>query len=109
MIIEVAQGSEYEPGNAKENGNVGGTTGFSSGSKMGTINQMPGGVSKFLVKFVDGSGAAIYVPRLNLTFFDIDMPRADLRERILVSGYIKKFFVDPHGYEKESNNIAYQK
>jgi len=109
MILEVAPGSEYEPGNAKENGNVGGTTGFSSGSKMGTINQMPGGVSKFVVKFVDGSGAAVYVPRLNLTFFDIDMPRADLRERILVNGYIKKFFLDPQGQEKESNNVAYQK
>eukprot|EP00931_Biecheleriopsis_adriatica_P068777 TRINITY_DN4268_c1_g1_i1.p1 TRINITY_DN4268_c1_g1~~TRINITY_DN4268_c1_g1_i1.p1 ORF type:complete len:2284 (+),score=382.55 TRINITY_DN4268_c1_g1_i1:32-6853(+) len=108
LIIEVQAGSQYEPGNVKENGKFGGTTQFNSAESMGSINLLPGDKTKFKARFVDGAGQAVHVPKLNFTWYDIDMPREDLRERVIMYGYKAHFTLDRKKRQTQGNSVAYK-
>lgn len=109
LIMEVVeQGSSYETANPSANGKYGGATSYNKAASMGAINMLPGGKTKFIAKFIRSDGQAVYVPKLNLTFYDIDMPRDDLRERVLVNGYKTYFTVDASGKKTDGNSVAFK-
>jgi len=109
LVIEVEDGQQYEPGHlaARVNGKIGGATRFNLAAAMGVIDQLAGTSTRFNAHFQYQNGEAATVPKLNLTWFDIDQPRANLRERVLVNGYRKFFTVDQAGHESGGNSVAF--
>jgi hypothetical protein len=110
MSIEVLKvaNNDYD-GDVMENGHVGGASAYTQAYPMGVINQLPGGKTIFVAKFIDGTtGEVVHVPKLNLTFFDVDSPVSNLRERVIVRGFKKYFTLDEHGVETEGNSIAFK-
>ncbi|CAE8682351.1 unnamed protein product, partial [Polarella glacialis] len=81
LVIEVEDGQQYEPGHlaARVNGKIGGATRFNLAAAMGVIDQLAGTSTRFNAHFQYQNGEAATVPKLNLTWFDIDQPRANLR------------------------------
>eukprot|EP00435_Cladocopium_sp_Y103_P016267 s933_g4.t1 len=106
LVIEVVTG-DYEPGDPQANGKFGGRTRYNKGAAMGAISLATGTMTKFKASFKRSDGFAVYVPKLNLTFWDIDMPHDNLRERVAVFGYKKFYTVDQNGQETQGNSVAY--
>eukprot|EP00913_Durusdinium_trenchii_P011281 g10593.t2 len=106
LVIE-AVSSHYEPGDPQANGKFGGRTAYNKAAAMGAISMMPGTSTKFKASFKGPDGFAVFVPKFNFTFWDIDMPLDNLRERVLVFGYRKHYTVDQYGNPTEGNSVAY--
>lgn len=106
LVIEVVTG-EYEPGDPQANGKFGGRTQYNQGAAMGAINVATGTRTKFKASFKRSDGFAVYVPKLNFTFWDIDMPLENLRERVAVFGYKNYYTTDAHGSATQGNSVAY--
>lgn len=106
LVIEVVTG-DYEPGDPQANGKFGGRTRYNKGAAMGAISLATGTMTKFKASFKRSDGFAVYVPKLNFTFWDIDMPHDNLRERVVVVGYKKFYTLDQNGQETQGNSVAY--
>jgi len=106
LVIEVVTG-EYEPGDPQANGKFGGRTQYNQGAAMGAINVATGTRTKFKASFKRSDGFAVYVPKLNFTFWDIDMPLENLRERVAVFGYKDYYTTDAHGSATQGNSVAF--
>lgn len=106
LVIEVVTG-EYEPGDPQANGKFGGRTQYNQGAAMGAINVATGTRTKFKASFKRSDGFAVYVPKLNFTFWDIDMPLENLRERVAVFGYKHYYTTDAQGSATQGNSVAY--
>eukprot|EP00933_Yihiella_yeosuensis_P071482 TRINITY_DN79690_c0_g1_i1.p1 TRINITY_DN79690_c0_g1~~TRINITY_DN79690_c0_g1_i1.p1 ORF type:complete len:1456 (+),score=235.05 TRINITY_DN79690_c0_g1_i1:597-4370(+) len=108
LIIEVQSGSDYEPGDPKANGHWGSAL-SNNQHGMGVITQLAGGKTKFKARFKESeTQKLITVPKINFTFFDIDMPRDDLRERVLVYNMRKHYTTDQNGRPTKGNSVAFQ-